>query len=120
MAMATTMYHSRKNPLRKVSQDSETVETARSGKVRKFHKALLRWHDPDNWSIIREGLTAMGRADLIGNRPTQLVPRHQPAGGTTGRVGAQPRARCAVEQKPPPTPGVGRKARGAPRPLKRI
>jgi uncharacterized radical SAM protein YgiQ len=44
MAMATAMYHSRKNPLRKVTADSETVETARAGKTRKFHKALLRWH----------------------------------------------------------------------------
>ena len=84
MALATTMYHTRKNPLRKVSEDSETVETARSGKVRKFHKALLRWHDPDNWPLIREGLTAMGRADLIGSRPHQLVPHRQPAGSVVG------------------------------------
>ena len=79
MAMATTMYHSRRNPLRKVSQDSEIVETARAGRQRRFHKALLRWHDPENWPLIREGLTAMGRTDLIGNRPHQLVPHHQPA-----------------------------------------
>ncbi|MCL4757888.1 MAG: YgiQ family radical SAM protein [Rhodocyclaceae bacterium] len=84
MALATAMYHSRKNPLRKVSADSETVETARAGRIRKFHKALLRWHDPENWPLIREGLTAMGRADLIGNRPGQLVPRHQPAGMVAG------------------------------------
>ncbi len=78
MAMATTMYHSRKNPLRKVSVDSETVETARAGKVRKLHKAFLRWHDPENWPLIREALQRMGRADLIGNGPNCLVPRHQP------------------------------------------
>ncbi len=78
MAMATTMYHSRKNPLRKVWADSEVVETARAGRIRKFHKALLRWHDPENWPLIREELTRMGRADLIGPRPDQLVPRHQP------------------------------------------
>jgi uncharacterized radical SAM protein YgiQ len=78
MAIATTMYHSRKNPLRKVTADSETVDTARSGRIRKFHKALLRWHDPDNWPLIREGLAAMGRHDLIGNRPDHLVPRQQP------------------------------------------
>ena len=78
MALATTMYHSRKNPLRKVSAESEVVETARSGKVRRFHKALLRWHDPDNWPLIREGLERMGRHDLIGPRPEHLVPRHQP------------------------------------------
>ncbi|WP_246265937.1 YgiQ family radical SAM protein [Aromatoleum diolicum] len=78
MAMATTMYHSRRNPLRKVSAESEVVETARSGKLRKLHKALLRWHDPENWPLIREALQQMGRADLIGNGPNCLVPRHQP------------------------------------------
>jgi uncharacterized radical SAM protein YgiQ len=78
MAMATTMYHSRRNPLRKVSADSELVETARSGKLRKLHKALLRWHDPENWPLIRDALQQMGRADLIGNCPHCLVPRHQP------------------------------------------
>ncbi len=75
MAMATTMYHTRKNPLRKISKDSETVETPRLGKVRKFHKALLRWHDPENWEILREGLKRIGRSDLIGNGPQHLVPR---------------------------------------------
>src|SRR5690554_5265312 len=80
MALATTMYYSRRNPLRKVSQNSETVETARAGKVRKFHKALLRWHDAENWPLIREKLKALGRADLIGRRPDQLVPHHQPGG----------------------------------------
>ncbi|MFT3757945.1 YgiQ family radical SAM protein [Thauera sp.] len=79
MALATTMYHSRKNPLKKVSADSETVETARAGKIRKLHKAFLRWHDPENWPILREGLMRMGRADLIGNGPNCLVPRQQPA-----------------------------------------
>ncbi|MBN8440605.1 MAG: YgiQ family radical SAM protein [Thauera sp.] len=79
MAMATTMYHTRKNPLKKVSVDSEAVETARAGRIRKLHKAFLRWHDPENWPLLREGLTQMGRADLIGNGPHCLVPRQQPA-----------------------------------------
>ncbi len=75
MAMATTMYHTRKNPLHKISKDSETVETPRLAKIRKLHKALLRYHDPDNWEAIREGLKRMGRSDLIGNGPQHLVPR---------------------------------------------
>ncbi len=75
MAMATTMYHTRKNPLRKISKDSETVETPRVGKIRKFHKALLRYHDPENWESIREGLKRMGRSELVGNGPQHLVPR---------------------------------------------
>ncbi|WP_217423388.1 YgiQ family radical SAM protein [Uliginosibacterium aquaticum] len=75
LAMATAMYYSRKNPLRKVSQDSEDVETPRLAKQRKLHKALLRYHDPDNHELIREFLVDINRRDLIGSSPHQLVPR---------------------------------------------
>ncbi len=78
MAMATTMYHSGKNPLRKVSATSETVDTPKSGRQRRLHKALLRYHDPEGWPLIREALRAMGRGDLIGASPRHLVPRDQP------------------------------------------
>jgi len=74
MAMATTMYHSGKNPLHKVTEDSEEVVTAKSGKTRRFHKALLRYYDPENWPVLREGLKRMGRGDLIGNGERHLVP----------------------------------------------
>jgi uncharacterized radical SAM protein YgiQ len=83
MAIATAMYHSRKNPLRKVSATSEEVETVRKGTTRKLHKAFLRYHDPENWPLLREALKIMGRADLIGNGKKQLIPSFQPAG--TGR-----------------------------------
>jgi len=79
MALATAMYHSRKNPLHKVTADSEAVETVRSGKIRRLHKAFLRYHDPDNWDILREGLQRMGRSDLIGSSERHLVPRHTPS-----------------------------------------
>lgn len=98
MAMATTMYYSRRNPLRKVGKGSEVVETARAGRQRRFHKALLRWHDPENWPLIREGLTAMGRADLIGNRPHQLVPHRQPA--THQQALPSGRKECRSQQRP--------------------
>ncbi|WP_216821726.1 YgiQ family radical SAM protein [Uliginosibacterium sp. TH139] len=75
LAMATAMYYSRKNPLRKVSQDSEDVETPRLAKQRRLHKALLRYHDPDNHELIREFLVDINRRDLIGNSPHHLVPR---------------------------------------------
>jgi hypothetical protein len=77
MAMATTMYHTGKNPLAKVTDDSEAVLTAKSGKTRKLHKAFLRYYDPENWPVLREGLKRMGRGDLIGNGERHLVP---PAG----------------------------------------
>ncbi|MGV3740960.1 MAG: DUF3362 domain-containing protein, partial [Burkholderiaceae bacterium] len=81
MALATAMYHTRKNPLRKVTKDSDAVETVRTGRNRKLHKALLRYHDPENWEIIREGLKRMGRADLIGSGEHHLVPRHSSTPG---------------------------------------
>ncbi len=89
MAMATTMYHSRKNPLHKVTDESEAVETARSGQVRRLHKAFLRFHDPANWPILREGLQRMGRSDLIGNGARHLIPGWSAAeAGAAGTAGA--------------------------------
>ncbi len=79
MAMATAMYHSGKNPLRKVTADSEGVSVPKAGGVRKLHKAFIRYHDPANWPILREALKKMGRADLIGPGKKQLVPAFQPA-----------------------------------------
>lgn len=78
MALATAMYHSEKNPLKKVSRTSEAVWTAKQARVRKLHKAFLRYHDPENWPLLREALRKMGRADLIGNGKQHLVPRTQP------------------------------------------
>ena len=78
MALATTMYHSGKNPLRKVSATSEEVASPRSARQRRLHKALLRYHDPEGWPLIREALRALGRSDLIGSSPRHLVPRDQP------------------------------------------
>jgi len=79
MATATAMYHSGKNPLRKVTYKSDGVQTPKSPEKRRLHKALLRYHDPANWPLIREALKQMRLAHLIGDGPRQLVPRDQPA-----------------------------------------
>ncbi|WP_342720287.1 YgiQ family radical SAM protein [Acidovorax sp. FHTAMBA] len=78
MATATAMYHSNKNPLRKITRDSEAVDIVRGEKRRRLHKAFLRYHDPNNWPLLREALKAMGRADLIGNGKHHLIPTFQP------------------------------------------
>lgn len=78
MAMATAMYHSGKNPLRKVTADSEDVPIPKAGGIRRLHKAFIRYHDPNNWPMLREALKKMGRADLIGNGKKHLVPAWQP------------------------------------------
>ncbi|WP_412481210.1 YgiQ family radical SAM protein [Azonexus sp. IMCC34839] len=81
MALATTMYHTERNPLKKLHRlGGEVVGAVRNGRQRKLHKAFLRYHDPENWPLLREALKEMGRADLIGNGKKQLVPAWQPAG----------------------------------------
>jgi radical SAM superfamily enzyme YgiQ (UPF0313 family) len=67
MATATAMYHSGKNPLRRVTRTSEDVAIPKGLKVRRLHKAFLRYHDPNNWPILRAALKRMRRDDLIGN-----------------------------------------------------
>ncbi len=79
MAMATAMYHSGKNPLRKVTADSDAVPIPKAAGVRKLHKAFIRYHDPANWPMLREALKNMGRTDLIGNGKKHLIPAYQPA-----------------------------------------
>jgi uncharacterized radical SAM protein YgiQ len=84
MALATAMYHSGKNPLKGVRRGgSETVASVKGLKQRRLHKAFLRYHDPENWPVLREALKKMGRADLIGSGKDQLVLASQPS--TTNR-----------------------------------
>ena len=80
MATATAMYHSGKNPLKRITRASEEVLIPKGLKVRRLHKAFLRYHDPNNWPLLREALRRMGRADLIGNGRRHLVPAYQPRG----------------------------------------
>ena len=60
--------------------------------MRRLHKAFLRYHDPENWPLLREALKRMGRADLIGNGKQQLVPAWQPANTGGERQEGQRRA----------------------------
>ncbi len=90
MALATAMYHSGKNPLKGVRRGaSEEVEAVKGLKQRRLHKAFLRYHDAENWPILREALKRLGRADLIGPGKHHLVPSWQPAG--TGQTGGEGR-----------------------------
>jgi len=83
MATASAMYYSARNPLKKISRNSETVFTPRRKKQRELHKAFLRYHDQANWPILRDALKAMGRSDLIGTDPSCLVPPAR-SGGRDG------------------------------------
>jgi uncharacterized radical SAM protein YgiQ len=84
MATATAMYHSGRNTLKRVHRtaqsEDETVDIVRGEKRRRLHKAFLRYHDANNWPLLREALKTMGRADLIGNGKHHLIPTFQPLG----------------------------------------
>jgi uncharacterized radical SAM protein YgiQ len=80
MATATAMYHSNLNPLKGIHRDArgEKVDVVRGDKRRRLHKAFLRYHDANNWPLLRDALKSMGRADLIGNGKHHLIPTFQP------------------------------------------
>ena len=83
MATATAMYHTDLNPLKGIHRDDrgERVDVVRGERRRRLHKAFLRYHDPNNWPLLRDALKAMGRADLIGNGKHHLIPTFQPMTG---------------------------------------
>jgi uncharacterized radical SAM protein YgiQ len=99
MALSTAMYHSGVNPLKPVRRGaSEPVETIKGLRQRRLHKAFLRYHDPENWPVLREALKSMGRADLIGPGKHQLIPSWQPA--NTGGGGEGYRKNVKQTSKP--------------------
>jgi uncharacterized radical SAM protein YgiQ len=108
MAPASTMYHTGLNPLRPLRRvGGEAVFSAKGLRQRRLHKAFLRYHDPENWPLLRDALRRMGRGDLIGPGRTQLVPLSQPPGtGLTGgegvRAGRKHRAQKFMTQQTRP------------------
>jgi hypothetical protein len=69
------MYYSETNPLKRVKyKKREDVPVPKGDRQRRLHKALLRYHDPENWKIIREALISMGKQHLIGDKANCLVP----------------------------------------------
>jgi len=117
MATATAMYYSGKNPLRGVRRQGDDVFIPRGLKVRRLHKAFLRYHDPDNWPMLRAALYRMGRGDLVGSGKDQLVPRHQPVGtgtrpeGKRGRPAGPGQRALTQHTGLPPGPTAHRKRR---------
>jgi len=110
MATATAMYHSGKNPLRRVTRSSEEVVIPKGIKVRRLHKAFLRYHDPENWPVLRDALKRMGRADLIGNGKHHLIPAYQPVPplAQSGRKSRAPTLPFRTQHTGLPKSGRGR------------
>jgi hypothetical protein len=84
--------------------------------VRRLHKAFLRYHDPENWPVLRDALKRMGRADLIGNGRHHLIPAYQPLGAGAGRPGTRPAPTLPFRTQHTGLPKSGRgRARTKPR-----
>ncbi len=98
MATATAMYFTGKNPLRRVTRESAEVTVPRGLKVRRLHKAFLRYHDANNWPMLRAALRRMGREDLIGNGKHKLVPRFQPRGTGQSQEGRRGRSQTRAKR----------------------
>jgi len=74
LANATTLYHTELNSLKNIHKTNESVTVPKGAIQRRLHKAILRYHDSNNWPTIRQALKKMGLAKLIGNKPECLVP----------------------------------------------
>ncbi|MGE0870448.1 MAG: YgiQ family radical SAM protein [Kofleriaceae bacterium] len=111
MASATAMYHTGYNPLRSLKA-LDRVHVVKGLRQRRLHKAFLRYHDPENWPMLREALRRMGRADLIGGGKHHLVPSWQPAGtahsSPRGRARIQPGIALTQHTGLPPRPLAGK------------
>ncbi|MEW8508684.1 MAG: YgiQ family radical SAM protein [Candidatus Thiodiazotropha sp.] len=86
LAIASAMYHSGRNPLRRIHPGAERVRVVKGLRQRRLHKAFLRYHAPENWPLLRDALNKMGRADLIGNGKRHLVPSWQPDRGRLAKA----------------------------------
>jgi len=92
------------------------VDIVRGEKRRRLHKAFLRYHDPNNWPLLREALKAMGRADLIGNGKQHLIPTFQPVtdGGyqSARRKNSTPVGKASARAAAVVKPGTGAPRQG--------
>lgn len=105
LATATAMYHTGLNTLKGIHRDerAEKVDIVKGEKRRRLHKAFLRYHDPNNWPLLRDALKQMGRADLIGNGKHHLIPTFQPI--TDGGYQSARRKNSTPVGKARPAPG---------------
>jgi len=93
MSLATAMYVSERNPLKKLTYKSGKIAIPRGLEQRRLHKALLRYHDSAGWPVIREALIKMRKGHLIGSAASALIPAEDPK--QNAARGAKPNTRNA-------------------------
>jgi uncharacterized radical SAM protein YgiQ len=75
MTISTAMYYTGLDPF-----TLRPVHVPR-GREKRIQRALLRYRDPRNYALVREGLEMAGRKDLIGDGPNCLIPARAPLAG---------------------------------------
>jgi uncharacterized radical SAM protein YgiQ len=67
MTPATAMYHTGLDPF-----TMQPVHVPK-GREKRIQRAMLQYRDPKNWGLVRDGLVATGRQDLIGDCSKCLI-----------------------------------------------
>ncbi len=73
LSNSTTMYYSGYDPGHKITDKSKEIFCVHGERARRVQKAILRYHDPDNWDMIRSVLKELHLEKYIGNSPDCLV-----------------------------------------------
>lgn len=74
MAVSTTMFYTGFDPTKKIDPSLKPIFSVTGEIKRRIQKAILRYHDPNNWDLIRTVLKELKLEHLIGNRSECLVP----------------------------------------------
>ena len=117
MSLSSAMYYSERNPIKPIHRNSgEVVTTAKKLRDRRLHKAFLRYHDANNWPLIRDALKRLGREELIGPSKKHLVPAWQPKGTGQGAEGSRTGRKHSDQKFLTQQTGEGRRTyRGGPK-----
>ncbi len=112
--IATCMYYTGLDPM-----SGQEVYVARSSRERRWQRALMLFHLPENYGDVRRALEAAGRSDLIGDGPHCLIPSRPPRekstrstreatrhGDLPAAVGYRPH-RTTARRRPRRSPGSG-------------
>jgi uncharacterized radical SAM protein YgiQ len=84
MTVSTAMYYTGLDPFTLMPVHVPT------GKEKKIQRAMLQYRDPKNYDLVKEGLKAVGRMDLIGEGRRCLIPS-RPAGAQGWKRGKKRR-----------------------------
>ena len=73
--LSTVMYYTGLDP-----RTMETVYVPKNPHEKAMQRALMQYHDPKNYALVKEALIKAGRTDLIGFTPQCLIRPYPPKG----------------------------------------